>query len=177
MDTNGLNRWLTPLANVGVVAGILILVFEVRQNNELTMAQIEQSRSELYLQWHQERVTGDYIAPLEVKIRQLRTEFLNGITGEVVAEDLEKRVSTILAQLDPVEQVRAEAMVTRSYWDFEGLFFQYRRGLVSSSYWNDRIAPAIIRQAPQWKGVSGGSLPSGRPEFNEEVERLLRSRD
>ena len=177
MDTERLNKWLALLANVGVVAGIVILVFEVRQNNELTMAQIEQSRSELYVQWHQETVTSDYIAPLQAKILQLRSEYPNGLDDQVGAQELEKRVSTVLGQLDPVEQIRAAAMVTRGYWDFEGLFFQYRRGLVSDSYWNERIAPAIIEQAPVWKGALGGRLPSGRPEFNEEVERLMRSRN
>ncbi len=177
LNTERLNKWLSPLANVGVVAGIVILVLEVRQTNELTMAQIEQSRSELFVQWHQQTTTNDYIAPLQAKIRQLRSEYPNGLDDNVGTQEIEKRVSTILAQLDPVEQIRAEAMVTRGYWDFEGLFFQYRRGLVSDSYWNKRIAPAIIGQAPVWKGALGGRLPGGRPEFNEEVERLLRSRD
>ena len=35
MDTDRLNRWLTLLANVAVVAGIIFLGFELRQNNEL----------------------------------------------------------------------------------------------------------------------------------------------
>jgi hypothetical protein len=35
MDFNKLNQWMTLLANLCVVAGIAILVFELRQNNDL----------------------------------------------------------------------------------------------------------------------------------------------
>lgn len=39
MDVDRLNKWLTLLANIGVVAGIVFLAFEIRQNNELLLAQ------------------------------------------------------------------------------------------------------------------------------------------
>jgi len=167
---------MTHLANIGVLAGLVVLVVEIRQNNELVMAQIEQSRSEQYVAWHEQTVTSDYIAPLQARIRQLRSEYPSGMDDDVGAEELEKRVATVLGGLDPVDRIRAEALTTRAYWEFEGLYFQYRRGLFSESYWNERIAPSIVRNAPVWKGASGGSLPAGRPEFNEEVERLLKSR-
>lgn len=35
MDTDRLNRWMTLLANIAVVAGIIFLGLEIRQNNEL----------------------------------------------------------------------------------------------------------------------------------------------
>lgn len=35
MDLDKLNQWMTLLANLCVIAGIAILVFELRQNNEL----------------------------------------------------------------------------------------------------------------------------------------------
>ncbi len=35
MKSDRLNRWLTLAANVGVIAGILFLAIELRQNNEL----------------------------------------------------------------------------------------------------------------------------------------------
>ena len=35
MDSDRLNRWLTLGANVGVIAGIVFLAFELRQNNDL----------------------------------------------------------------------------------------------------------------------------------------------
>ena len=40
MDTDRLNRWLTLLANIGVIAGIGFLALEVRQNNQQLETQI-----------------------------------------------------------------------------------------------------------------------------------------
>ncbi|MGB5353618.1 MAG: hypothetical protein WBN32_08420 [Woeseia sp.] len=39
MDTNKLNRWLTLGANLGVLAGLLLLVLELNQNREMMRAQ------------------------------------------------------------------------------------------------------------------------------------------
>ena len=74
LDSNQFNRWLTSLANVGVLVGLAVLIVEIRQNNELTMAQIEQSRSESFLEWAQEWVTNDHIAPLRAKMFKLLYE-------------------------------------------------------------------------------------------------------
>ena len=41
MDTDRLNRWLTLVANVAVVAGIIFLGLELRQNNELLQFEVE----------------------------------------------------------------------------------------------------------------------------------------
>ena len=35
MDTEKINRWLTLLANIGVVAGIVFLAVEIRQNQAI----------------------------------------------------------------------------------------------------------------------------------------------
>ncbi len=50
MNSERLNTWLTLLANFGVIVGLGVLIYEVRQNNELTLAEIEQSRSEALLE-------------------------------------------------------------------------------------------------------------------------------
>jgi len=44
MENDRLNRWLTLGANFGVIAGILLLVFELRQNNELMGAEARYNR-------------------------------------------------------------------------------------------------------------------------------------
>lgn len=41
MDTDKLNRWLALLANFSVVAGIIFLAFELRQNNELLQFEVD----------------------------------------------------------------------------------------------------------------------------------------
>ena len=39
MKLDNANRWITLVANVGVIAGIIFLAFEIRQNNELLTVQ------------------------------------------------------------------------------------------------------------------------------------------
>ena len=39
MKIDNANRWITLVANVGVIAGIIFLAFEIRQNNELLTIQ------------------------------------------------------------------------------------------------------------------------------------------
>ena len=41
MESERLNRWLTLGANLGVLVGILLLVFELNQNRDLVRAQTE----------------------------------------------------------------------------------------------------------------------------------------
>ena len=73
-DSGRLNHWLALLANVAVLAGLAILIVEIRQTNELTKAQIEQSRTESFLGWRQELALNDHLAPLIVKVDQLYNE-------------------------------------------------------------------------------------------------------
>ena len=51
MDADRLNRWLTLGANVGVIAGIIFLGFELRQNNQLLVEQARYSMLENQKQW------------------------------------------------------------------------------------------------------------------------------
>jgi hypothetical protein len=44
MEKDRINRWLTLGANFGVIAGILLLVYELRQNNELMGAEARYNR-------------------------------------------------------------------------------------------------------------------------------------
>lgn len=51
MNSDRLNRWLTLGANVGVIAGIIFLGFELRQNNQLLVEQARYSMLENQKQW------------------------------------------------------------------------------------------------------------------------------
>jgi hypothetical protein len=46
MDLEKTNQWLTLLTNIGVLIGLLLLVFELNQNRELMRAQMHASRAE-----------------------------------------------------------------------------------------------------------------------------------
>ena len=46
MDTDKLNKWLSLGANIGVLAGIVFLAVELRQNNEILEAQARRDQFE-----------------------------------------------------------------------------------------------------------------------------------
>ena len=46
MKSDRLNQWLSLAANFGVIAGILLLAYEIRQNSEVLEAQARATRSE-----------------------------------------------------------------------------------------------------------------------------------
>jgi len=178
VTSDQLSKWLTLLANIGVLAGLAILILEIRQNNDIAMAQIEQSRSESLTQWRRERVINDHIAPLIVKMRALGREYTDKFGRAVRPADYQRRTAYVLDKLeDPVDRYRAESWIMASFYDFETLFFQYKRGLVSQDYWEGRIVPAIIDDAPEWKAVREGDTLLGRKEFTDEVERILIAED
>jgi hypothetical protein len=62
---DSVNKWLTLAANVGVIAGIIFLGIEVKQNNEEIAAQSRfnyyQSRSENVDSWGQDKNTIDIL--------------------------------------------------------------------------------------------------------------------
>jgi hypothetical protein len=68
MQTEILNRWLTLAANFGVLIGLILLVYEVRQNADLMRAQINQSRTDTALFQQYSMSDTDYIAPILAKV-------------------------------------------------------------------------------------------------------------
>ena len=170
MDSDRINRWLTLVANTGVLVGLVLLVVEIRQSNMLALAEIEQTRSDSLLQWRREWVTNDHIVPMLLERTSIlpRDEFFSlDIAGRQAA------VENMLNEMDPSTSMRMRFFLMASFWDFENLHAQYQRGLISEEYWTERIVAGILQDAPGWKAANGGSLLQGRQDFMDEVERLL----
>lgn len=170
MNVDRLNQWLTLGANVGVLLGLGVLIIEINQSNALALAQIEQTRSDGLREWRQEWVTNDHIVPLLAKVNSIRPPSaymaLNLVERQAVT-------ASALEKLEPEDRLRYRLFLATSYWDYENLFAQYQRGLVSDEYWESRGIRGILDWAPRWKAAWGEQMLSGRPAFNDEVNRLL----
>jgi hypothetical protein len=118
MHSNKFDRWLTLGTNISVLVGIILLVVEINQNNELVRVQIEQMRSDTYVSWLRDAALGDYVAPLFAKI-----EALGGDSGNFD-----------LTQLDPIEKQRYMSIAAARFYDYENTYAQYQRGFVSEEY-------------------------------------------
>lgn len=170
VNLDRLNRWLTLGANLGVLLGLAALIVEINQSNALALAQIEQTRSDGLREWRQEWVTNDQIVPLLTKLDSIRPP-----ENYQKLSMLERQAATAsaLGELEPEDRKRYRLFLATSYWDYENLFAQYRRGLVSEEYWRARGVEGILDWAPRWKGAWGEDMLSGRMAFEDEVDRLL----
>jgi len=103
MKLDEINRWLTLLANIGVIAGIVFLALELRQNQSMLMAQTrnEISRTSIELQ----QANRD---PSQV------TAFMRSVRGEPLSDEEQYLVNRWSA-------------VFLEFW--ENVDYQYRQGL------------------------------------------------
>ena len=157
MNSSKLDRWLTVGTNISVLIGIVLLIVEINQNNELVRIQIEQARSDTYVAWQREIALGDHVAPLFAKLGAHDGEFFSNLDFE---------------QLDRVEMERIRAIASARFYDYETLYAQYERGFVSDDYWNNRIVPAVRDWAPVWAKLFGTDELSSRRRFIDEIKRI-----
>ena len=118
--------------------GLILLVIEIRQSNLLALAGIEQTRSDSLLQWRREWVTNDHIAPMLLERRSILPP------DKVTTLDNTERqaaIETMLNEMEPLTSMRMRFFFFTSFWDYENLYAQYRRGLVSEEYWAGRVVP------------------------------------
>jgi hypothetical protein len=65
-----MNNWLTLIANIGVILGLILVAYEVRQNSELMRVQINQARADSAMVNNEQSFNSDFIPPILVKVRR-----------------------------------------------------------------------------------------------------------
>ena len=70
MDSNELNKWLVLAANIGVLIGLVLVLYEIRQNSDLMQVQISQARADAAKESNQQTFESAYIPAILVKIQQ-----------------------------------------------------------------------------------------------------------
>jgi len=113
MDTENANRWLTLCANFAVVAGIVFLAFEIRQNSELLQAEVE---------------------VFQAQAREAKLDRRTG-NSRLVASSPELAEAIHLyksgGQLTPVQEIQVEAYQRTVLAAWEWQFHEYERGRFS----------------------------------------------
>ena len=131
MNFDQLNRWLALAANVGVIAGILLLYFEIQQNNDQLAAQSRALRHELRSN-DANRVFFD---------DQILYEALNKTAA---SEELTGRESFVL-----------QRWVHQTFLNWEFAYFEYVQGYVSEEELNIQSWQSTLRNLPfmidQWE--------------------------
>ncbi len=75
MNTEKINKWLTLLANIGVLIGIIFLAVEVRQSNRIAIAATEISVRDQFRTNNEVVLANDAVAALLVKAADIDAEF------------------------------------------------------------------------------------------------------
>ena len=143
-----LNKWLMLLANVGVVVGIGVLVYEIRQNTE---AMYSQTRGTIYA-GAQEELWKNIEYP-DVTLNFRRTEHV----------------------MTPEEKVRLDAWLAASMRAREYAWMEYDSGNIDHEYWQAeqqviQIVLGTDRTRTWWKDIA---RPAFYPEFANEVDKLI----
>ena len=105
MKKPDLSQTVSILANVGVIAGIIFLAIELRQNNELLETEIDQQFFENRLTYRSDVIRDPALAEVVRKVR----------AGEPLTE---------------VESVRHELMLERLFLNFEWEYSQFEKGRI-----------------------------------------------
>ena len=84
MDSNNVNKWLVLAANLGVLLGVALVIYEIRQNSELMQVQIRQARADAAMLSNEQTFESAYIPTILVTIRQ---------GGELSDEDMVRYVN------------------------------------------------------------------------------------
>jgi hypothetical protein len=127
MDSDRISRWLTLGANLGVLAGILLILFELNQNADLMRAQMIQARVD--------QITAKYDG-------MIHSEFWPEIWSKRRSANTDREW---IASLTPHEYERVKYYYFREYEDLRSQYFQYVEGYVSEQYWQSAIRGQIGR--------------------------------
>ena len=145
------NQWLTLIANFAVVGGIIFLALEVRHNSNLAKTQIHTELLSIGHEthnWKQDPQFADII---------------------VRAED-------DYSSLKPAEKVQFITFVFQLINLWEHAHGSYRRGMMSSSYWNawnDTFHPNLSNEG--WLAVWEEAKPHFAKEFQDHVDSYIKT--
>ena len=149
MNSSKLNDWLSLIANVAVVGGIVFLAIEIRQNNELLRSESRQTL-----------VANDLVSlTANIENAEVFTKFALG------------------AELSAAEQMSISFMFAIDLRNREFEYLQYKNGLLDEETWLSYRQVLLVNHSTGpglawWDTVGRGFVA---PEFAASIDELLAS--
>ena len=136
---------ISLIANVGVIAGILLLVVEIRQNNDLLMEEAQRARSE--------SIREAYIQMSD-----------NGELARIFVKEMEGQ------SLDSVETFRLGAFYIRGLFGYQTSFYQLPPDELAPmlNWFRERD-----RESPTWRSTWEQNRTIFDPEFAQFIDENL----
>ena len=147
---NKLNERLTLIANLSVVAGIIFLAAELKQNTQAIQAQTRDSITEKQMTW------AGWIATN----RETAEVFVRGTQGTA-------------AEMDPAERVMLTLLIGGQMREFENSHYQYEQGLFTPEEYEARVERwRGVMAYPTYQAYWEGSREAFAPCFRAEIDRI-----
>ena len=157
MDSDKLNRWMTLITNFGVIAGLVFLAVEIRQNT----ASLDESRKQARLQSFQ-----IYLQNLDESQRALAN-------SPYMAEIFVKYERDGAAALSNVEMQRFRWQSSTGMQRLDTLHYLNEIGYGDPERYEAVMRTTGCEHAKRWKEI--GIWPD-RPSFREAMDDLLKNR-
>lgn len=149
MDLDATNRWLTLLANIGVIVGIVFLALQINQSTEVARSAVDLEVTTIGSDFHMRVAENPVLARVVMLGRQDP------------------------AALSDEEKVQYEYHAVSVFMLMEGAFKQYQRGFMPESGWKpyeDLIEFLLANEIVLDWWVNGSTV--FLPEFEAVVERI-----
>ena len=163
MDADRLNRWLALVANVSVVAGILFLAVEVRQNT----ASLDESRRLASANAYQARAFQFSSTNLAAASSPEMVEAIVSFHAAGHRDNPKAALET----LSPQDRIRIRWFFQSRIAMYDNNFYQYRNGYLDEDRYQNVDAPLIKDEAELWEGIG---LTFQTQAMLDEIERLQR---
>ena len=130
MDWDRVNRWLTLGANIGVLAGIILILTELNQNADLMRAQMSQSRADSLTARYADLMHSDYWPTILAKRNKAGSP------------------DRWAASLTPEELERVKLYLYLEMNDLRNQYYQFKEGYLDESIWGTSSRGQIERLLP-----------------------------
>jgi hypothetical protein len=161
LNADRVNRWITLLTNVSVVAGIIFLAVEVRQNTD----SLDEAQKQAAANAYQSRAFN--IASIRLSSAQ-SPEMVSAIT-KFEAAGGEERPSESLATLSPEDYMRIQQYYFALASIYDNNYYQYENGYLGEDRYRNVDSRMIVRFLPTWEALGMDINTKG---FAQEIERL-----
>jgi len=154
VDFDKLHRWMTLTANLGVIAGLIFLAIEIRQNTE----SLDESRKQAQLQSYQE-----YLQNLDESYRDLAK-------SPYMAEIVVKYHNGGVQSPNEVEMQRLRWQSMTGMQRLDRLHYLHQIGYADTERYEAVMRTTGCEHAKRWREI--GIWPE-RPSFRGAIEELL----
>ena len=140
MNLNKVNQWLTLLANIGVLAGIVFLAIEIRQSGDAVTTQMQDSIADGFIALNMATINDPQV----------------GVTWVIGLNEPDR--------LSDAEAIRFSMLMRALFNQFIRVHGLYRTGLLEESDW-----ALYAREAATIMSSPGGKLHWAGNEMNPDV--------